>query len=267
MPVLEISGVTKVYESRSAGALPALHDLSLRLESGDVFGLVGLNGAGKSTTNKIILGFTKPSSGSATVCGHSAGTRSARHSIGYLPENLVLDEALTGSETLDYMARLSGVTPGVSPGVSPGVAVPTAIRRTELVAQVGLEAAEHRAVRGYSRGMRQRLGIATAFIHDPRLLILDEPFSGLDPRGRRMLRELVLKARDHGVAVLLTTHQLLEAQELCSRFGILHKGRLLGIWTREEVQDSRTGTSLEHFFLETLRLQVASGDLADGPLV
>jgi ABC-2 type transport system ATP-binding protein len=202
----------------------ALHALSLTVPAGGVFGLLGPNGAGKSTTLKLLIGLLRPSSGRVEVLGASAGAMSARRRIGFLPEQPVFADQLTAEELLGYFAGLFGYAG-------------SARRRrvSELLDRVGLHDDRRRPLRQYSRGMIQRVGIAQALINDAELVILDEPMSGLDPLGRRDVREMVLELGEQGRTVLFSTHVLTDAETMCERAAILANGRLVAAGTIDEL--------------------------------
>ncbi len=194
----------------------ALDEVSFELSRGEVFGLLGPNGAGKTTTLKLIIGLLRPTSGHVTVFGGLPGDRAARAALGFLPEHPVFYDHLTAEELLAYFAGLCGIS---------------GADRTRRVAQVlddvGLGDGRRRPMRQYSKGMLQRVGLAQALINEPALVILDEPMSGLDPIGRREVRELILKLRDASRTVLFSSHILSDAETLCSRVAILARGRLM----------------------------------------
>ncbi len=196
----------------------ALDDLSFEVSPGEVFGLLGPNGAGKSTTLKLLMGLVTPSHGTAHFFGVPVTDVAARGRVGFLPENPVFYDYLSGEELLTYFGQLCGMT-----------AAAARRRGGALLDRVGLGAERRMAVRRYSKGMVQRLGIAQALVQDPDLVILDEPMSGLDPIGRRDVRALILSLRDEGKTVLFSSHILSDAETLCSRVAILAAGRLEAI--------------------------------------
>jgi ABC-2 type transport system ATP-binding protein len=193
----------------------AVEEVSLEVRTGEIFGLLGPNGAGKTTTLKMLLGFVRPTRGTATVAGEPAGSLAARRQLGYLPENPALYEFLTGIEYLRFAGRLAGL--------SRRDAVAQADRLIEVV---GLEGRADRAIRRFSKGMVQRLGLAQALIGDPGILILDEPMSGLDPIGRKDVRDVILRQRAEGRTVLFSTHILSDVEAICDRVGIMIDARL-----------------------------------------
>src|SRR5437588_1588365 len=193
----------------------AVEDLSFEVRGGEIFGLLGPNGAGKTTALKMLLGFVKPTSGQAFISGERVGTVASRRQLGYLPENPALYEFLRGDEYLVFAGRLCGLSRA------------EARKRTaELLERVGLAGRADRPIRKFSKGMVQRLALAQALVGDPRIAILDEPMSGLDPIGRKDVRDLILQLRDEGRTVLFSTHILSDVEAICDRVGILVEGRL-----------------------------------------
>src|SRR6059058_429174 len=193
----------------------AVDDLSLEVHRGEIFGLLGPNGAGKTTTIKMWLGFVRPTRGSAWVAGHPAESLASRRRLGYLPENPALYEFLSGIEYLRYAGRLTGLS-----------AADARARTGQLLEEVGLAGRADRRIRRFSKGMVQRLALAQALIGDPELVILDEPMSGLDPIGRKDVRDLILGLRQEGRTVLFSTHILSDVEAVCDRVGIMVEGRL-----------------------------------------
>jgi ABC-2 type transport system ATP-binding protein len=213
--IVTIDNVVKDYVGDlSIRRRRALDALSLSLERGEVLGLLGPNGAGKSTTFKCLLGLVFPDAGRIELFGGPPGAQANRR-IGYLPEQPVFYEHLSGMELMELMARLHELH--------------RSERRSacaRLLDRVGLGAARNQRVGGYSKGMQQRLGLAQALLHRPELLILDEPMSGLDPVGRREVRDLILELKRGGVTVLFSSHVLADAEMLCDRVAILLRGRV-----------------------------------------
>ena len=205
--------------------LRALDGLSFDIAEGDVFGLLGPNGAGKSTTLKLLLSLIWPTSGRAELLGRPAGDVSARQRLGFLAEHPTFYDHLTAEELLVYFAGLFGYTGDERRR--------RASRVLDLVGVGGED--RRRRMRQFSKGMAQRVGLAQALVNDPELVILDEPMSGLDPIGRRDVRELILRLRDDGRTVLFSSHILSDAELLCSRVGILSKGRLVAAGTLSEL--------------------------------
>ncbi|MBV9008234.1 MAG: ABC transporter ATP-binding protein [Verrucomicrobia bacterium] len=194
----------------------ALRDLNLEIAPGEVYGLLGPNGSGKSTTLKIIVGLVAPTRGRVTIFGRENSVVATRRDIGFLPENAYFHKFLSGEETLRFHAKLGGVPAG-------GIAS----RANELLETVGLTHARHARLGTYSKGMLQRIGLAQALIHKPKLLVLDEPTAALDPAGSHDIQNLITSLKREGATVLLSSHLLTQVQEVCDRVGILHRGKLL----------------------------------------
>jgi ABC-2 type transport system ATP-binding protein len=194
----------------------ALDKVSLQVETGGVFGFLGPNGAGKTTTLKLLMQMVYPTSGSAQILGKPLGDVSVKRRIGFLPENPYFYDNLTAEELLSYFASLFGYT-----------GQERRQRVTRLLDEVGVGAERRLQLRKFSKGMIQRVGLAQALVNDPELVFLDEPMSGLDPLGRREVRELILRLRDQGRTVFFSSHILADAETLCSRIAIVAKGRLM----------------------------------------
>lgn len=213
MSLIETVGLTKRYS-----AITALDELTMRLEPG-VIGLVGPNGAGKSTLIKVLLGLLAPTSGSATVLGHDAAREgiAIRERVGYLPEHDCLPPDLTATNFVIHMARMSGIPP-----------VAARERTAEILRHVGLFEERYRRIQGYSTGMRQRVKLAQALVHDPELLFLDEPTNGLDPEGREEMLDLVERTgRVFGIAIVMSSHLLAEIERVCDALVVIDEGRLV----------------------------------------
>lgn len=194
----------------------AVDDVSLRIEPGQVYGLIGPNGSGKSTTMKALLGLLSPTSGTCEIFGKNSLKTDSRKDVGYLPENPYFYKHLTGRETLKFYGKLCGMK---------GAALTERI--DELLALTSLTEAGERRLAGYSKGMLQRIGLAQAMIQSPRLLILDEPTAGVDPLGSRQIRDLILELKEKGITVFLCSHLLEQVQEICDTIGIIHQGKML----------------------------------------
>ncbi len=224
-PVIRMRGVAKSFTGHlNIGRKVAVEDLELEVRPGEIFGLLGPNGAGKTTTFKLLLALLRPDRGEVRLFDRPPSDPSVRARLGYLPENPYFYDYLTAEEFLDFYARLQGI--------------PAARRRDrvrETLRKVGLEGCEGKALRKFSKGMVQRLGLAQAIQHDPELLILDEPMSGLDPIGRREVRDLILSLRAAGRTVLFSSHILQDAEMLCDRIAILDKGRLRSVGRLDEM--------------------------------
>jgi ABC-2 type transport system ATP-binding protein len=201
-----------------------LDGLTLEVPVGGVFGLLGPNGAGKSTTLKLLLNLLQPTGGRATILGMAPGDVRAHQRLGFLPEHPTFYDYLSAEELVTYFAGLFGYSPA-----------DCRARASRALDRVGLEADRRRPLRQYSKGMVQRVGIAQALVNDPELVIFDEPMSGLDPVGRREVRELILELRDEGRTILFSSHILSDAELLCSAVGILTKGKLVASGTLAEL--------------------------------
>jgi ABC-2 type transport system ATP-binding protein len=212
-----VRGLTKIFPVPfHRQSIVAVRDLDLRVEPGEVYGLLGPNGSGKSTTLKIILGLVSPTHGRTEIFGRDSRLVESREAVGFLPENPYFYKYLTGEETLRFFGRLCGLR---------GAQLKN--RMNELLDLVGLTKARKRRLGTYSKGMLQRIGLAQALIHDPKLVVLDEPTAGVDPAGSREIRDLILDLRRRGITVLLSSHLLAQAQEICDRVGILADGVLM----------------------------------------
>lgn len=214
-PAIDVKGLHKTY---SSGLIfksrhQALKDVSLTVNRGEIFGLLGPNGAGKTTFLKIMLGIIHKSGGEATLLGFPSGSKDGRQLVGYLPEHLRVPQHLTGLQALEYFGNLSNV--------------PTSVireKRGELLETVGLAQRAKDRVTQYSKGMLQRLGLAQALLHDPELLVLDEPTDGLDPQARAEMRQIIRDLQKRGVTIFLNSHLLQEVEMICQRVAILDKG-------------------------------------------
>ena len=250
-PAIRIRDLEKVFPvPLRRRQVVALRGLSLDIPAGHVYGLLGPNGSGKSTTLKILLGLVAPTSGSTEIFGISSDKVASRADVGFLPENPYFYKFLTGAETIRFYGKLCGLG-----------GRKLSDRVTELLEIVGLTEAGDRRVGSYSKGMLQRIGLAQALVHDPRLLILDEPTAGVDPAGSRQIRDLILELKSRGKTILLTSHLLEQVQEVCDRVGILAKGHLV----REGSLDILTGiTGQTEYLIEnaTPELQTEIAKLA-----
>jgi ABC-2 type transport system ATP-binding protein len=207
--------------------IDALRGVSFAVARGECFGLLGQNGAGKTTTIKIATGLLRQDAGQATLLGRPCGDARARRALGFLPENPYFHDHLTPREGILVCGRLNGLD-----------AATITSRTPELLARVGLEAAADLRLKGFSKGMRQRFGLAAALLHQPELLILDEPLTGLDPGGRMLVKELILEQRNLGRTVVLCSHVLADVEELCDRVVVLHRGETVRQGTIEELLSS-----------------------------
>jgi len=232
MAAIDILGLEKTYQvgfwrKRPKQALKALH---LSVEHGEVFGFLGPNGAGKTTTLKMLMGLVYPTAGTARILDMELDDPRMKAQIGFLPEQPYFYDYLTARELLDYYGQLSGV---------PGKERPQKIR--EMLELVGLRDAAGVQLRKFSKGMLQRVGIAQAILHDPKVVFLDEPMSGLDPMGRREVRDLMERLKNEGKTVFFSTHILSDAEALCDRVAIINMGELRGVGTVAALTSSVQG--------------------------
>jgi ABC-2 type transport system ATP-binding protein len=220
MPAIEILGLEKIYEVGFWRKRPrrALHPLHLSVDQGEIFGFLGPNGAGKTTTLKLLMGLVRPSGGSARILGMEIDDPRVKAQIGFLPEQPYFYDYLTARELLQYYAHLSGVASGEIP------------RKVDtMLERIGMRDTGGVQLRKFSKGMLQRVGIAQAILHEPKVVFLDEPMSGLDPVGRREVRDLIEQLKREGRTVFFSTHILSDAEALCDRVSILHHGELRSV--------------------------------------
>jgi ABC-2 type transport system ATP-binding protein len=216
-PAISIKGLTKDFSVGMRGVkLRAVDDLNLEVADNEIFGLLGPNGSGKSTTIKVILGLLGASAGECQIYGKPSHTVAARHSVGFLPEAPYFYRYLSGRELVRFYARVCGVS-----------RAKIATQVDEVIELVGLAEAAHRRVGTYSKGMLQRIGLAQALVHDPQLVILDEPTAGVDPLGSAAIAEIIRELKRRGKTVLLSSHLLAQIEGLCDRVAILHRGKLV----------------------------------------
>jgi len=229
-PVVDIRGLSKTYRLMMGKEVNALTDLTLEIKKGETFAIVGPNGSGKTTTMKILLGMLFPTAGEAKLFGYAPGDAEAQRRIGYLPEAPYFYEFLNGRELLEYYGKLCGV--------------PEEVRKSridELLKMVDLyDRGADMPIRVYSRGMRQRIGIAQAMINDPDLLILDEPTNGLDPIGTVQVRQFILEQKKQQRTILLCSHLLSEVEAVADRVAILHRGDLIAVGPINELVPEST---------------------------
>ncbi|HUS19698.1 MAG TPA: ABC transporter ATP-binding protein [Terriglobales bacterium] len=232
MPAIEIIGLKKKYsvgfwrKSERWG----LRGLTLSVDEGEVFGCLGPNGAGKTTTLKLLMGLIYPSAGEARILGMPVNDPGVKAEIGFLPEQPYFYDYLTPTELLGYYARLSGVPAGEIPQ-----------KLTAALMRVGMAETADTQLRKFSKGMLQRVGIAQAILHDPKVVFLDEPMSGLDPVGRHEVRELIEQLRNEGRTIFFSTHILSDAETLCNRIAVMHKGELRGVSAVSELVAATAG--------------------------
>ena len=240
--MIRFDGISKEYKEGITGkGVKAVEDLTLEIEQGEVFGFLGPNGAGKSTTIKILMDLIFPDKGKAEIANNDSRDPKARRSVGYLPENPYFYDYLTANELLWFGGKTAGMHSG-------------SIRERSdlLIAKVDLQSARNRALRSYSKGMLQRVGLALALIHDPQVVILDEPMSGLDPIGRKMVGDLLLELKGQGKTVFFSSHILNDVERFSDRAGIIVRGRLTLI---DSLRNLLTGgNTLEDVFMRQVAL-------------
>lgn len=215
MFALDIQGLCKVFTGKKRQGVEALKGLTLQIGQGEVFGFLGPNGAGKSTTIKCLMGLIRPTSGTATILGEPIGSEASRRQVGYLPENPAFYDYLTAEEYLQFVGQTFKMQQAL-----------LARRVEEALKLLELWDARKRPIRGYSKGMVQRVGLAQVLIHDPELYILDEPMSGLDPIGRALVKEIICDLKKRGKCVFFSTHITDDVEKVCDRVGILLHGEL-----------------------------------------
>ncbi len=263
VPAISIRNLTKVFRTPTVRKqfVTAVQDLSLEVEAGQIYGLIGPNGSGKSTTLKVLLGLLKPTSGAAAIFGRDSSRVDSRNDVGFLPENPYFYKHLTGAETLAFYGKLCGLHGPL-----------LRERITEMLALVDLEHARDRRLGGYSKGMLQRIGLAQALIHRPRLVVLDEPTAGVDPAGSRKIRDLVVDLKARGISVILSSHLLAQVQEVCDRVGIIFRGRMVREGPLDQLiaVEDQTEIVLQHAtpaLLERIRELVAADRTGGGGAV
>jgi len=229
--------------SKSFGRIQAVHNLNLEIEGGMVYGLLGPNGSGKSTTMKMVMGLVKPDSG--RICVYGIDVRrdpmKVKKILGYVPETPCLYEFLTGLEYLDFIADIYGLDAGIKKA-----------RIEESLEAFGLEGRENEMISGYSHGMKQKIALIAALLHKPKLLVLDEPLGGLDPKSARIVKNLIHKLADDGVTTIMSTHVLEIADAVCDRIAILYQGEKLAEGTSAELREKAQmpKSTLEQVFLK-----------------
>ncbi len=253
--IIELKGLTRKY-----GQFTVVDSLNLAIEKGEIFGLLGPNGAGKSTTILMMLGLTEPDGGTVSVCGYDPVTDpvEVKRRVGYLPEEVGFYDELTGMENLTYTARLNGFSDNDA-----------RTRAAELLQRVGLAGEEGKKTGKYSRGMRQRLGLADVLIKDPEVIILDEPTLGIDPAGVREFLELIVRlSREQKITVLFSSHHLHQVQQVCDRVGIFVKGKLLAVGDVQSLaaqlfngDGRKSGSKKESYSLDDIYFRYFEGGL------
>ena len=245
--VVDLQGIQKKYR----GGIEALKGVDLQVPKGCVYGLLGPNGAGKSTMVKILTTLIRASGGSGTMLGKPIGDRPTLRRIGLLPEHAQFPPYLTGRQVIEFSAGLQNLPSSR-----------TKLRIDQLLEKVQMEDAQHRKIKTYSKGMKQRIGIAQALVNDPEILFLDEPTDGVDPAGRRDFRELVRDLRDEGCTVFINTHILSELEPIVDRVAIMAGGEILGEGALEDLRSGKSGYQID--YEGTLSQELADQFTAEG---
>ena len=254
MNALDVERLSKTFIGKKLSKVQALKSVSFSVGQGEVFGFLGPNGAGKSTTIKCLMGLIRPTGGTATIMGEPAGSVASRMRVGFLPENPAFYDYLSAEEYLLFVGR-SFKVPDAQ----------LAQRTDETLKLLDLWEARKRPMRGYSKGMVQRLGLAQTLIHDPDLYVLDEPMSGLDPIGRALVKEIILDIKKRGKSVFFSTHITDDVEKVCDRVAVINKGELLALDSVESIMQRGTegytvsvispGGGKEEIFVDKAQLQ------------
>lgn len=239
MTIISFSNISKSFPHGFKRQL-ALKNLSLKINQGEVFGFLGPNGAGKSTSIKLLLNFIRPDSGKILIKNFIVGKDPFQNLIGYLPETPCFYENLSALETLAFCGKASNMEKKIYE-----------VRSWEVLKKLNLEHAAKWQIKTFSKGMKQRLGIAAALLHDPDIFIFDEPMSGLDPIGRHLITDVILELKNNKKTVFFSTHILSDVERLCDRIGILNKGRLL--FSGDIAQILNHGSTLEDAFVQLIK--------------
>ena len=248
MNAIEISDLSKRFTGKRMTKVDALKGLNLSIAPGEVFGFLGPNGAGKSTTIKLVMGLLQPTSGSARIMGIDAGQSGSRRQVGFLPENPAFYDYLSAEEYIAFVGSQFNLDE-------------TLLRRRseEVLQSLDLWEARKRPMRGYSKGMVQRVGLAQALVHDPDVYILDEPMSGLDPIGRALVKDIILDLKKRGKCVFFSTHITDDVEKVCDRVGVIVKGRLVAVDRVENILRSGVEGYLIHLQMPETQSQSFAG--------
>jgi ABC-2 type transport system ATP-binding protein len=238
MNAIEISGLCKQFSGKRMTKVDALKGLDLTIAAGEVFGFLGPNGAGKSTTIKLVMGLLRPTSGTAQIMGKDASQSESRRHVGYLPENPAFYDYLSAEEYIAFVGSQFKMESSL-----------LARRTEEVLKRLDLWEARKRPMRGYSKGMVQRVGLAQTLVHDPDVYILDEPMSGLDPIGRALVKEIILDLKSRGKCVFFSTHITDDVEKVCDRVGVIVKGSLVALDRVENILRSGVEGYLVHLQL------------------
>lgn len=254
MPAISIQGLSKTYKGKRGTKVVALRNLDLEIGAGEIFGFLGPNGAGKSTTIKTLMGLITPTSGSALIMGKEVSSPEARRHVGFLPENPAFYDYLSAAEYLSFVGRIFKME-----------ALQLERKSEEVLKLLDLWDARKRLIRGYSKGMVQRVGLAQALLHDPDVYILDEPMSGLDPIGRTLVKEIIQDLKQRGKSVFFSTHITSDVESVCDRVGVIVKGEMKCVRKVDEIADGGiTGYEVRYIASESDSpelLTVSTGDL------
>lgn len=239
MNAIETTGLCKQFKGKKMTRVDALKSLDLQIEEGEVFGFLGPNGAGKSTTIKLIMGLLKPTSGTASIMGKDSSITDSRRQVGFLPENPAFYDYLSAEEYITFVGSQFRMDSSLLK------------RRTEdVLKRLDLWEARKRPMRGYSKGMVQRVGLAQTLVHDPDVYILDEPMSGLDPIGRALVKDIILDLKKRGKCVFFSTHITDDVEKVCDRVGVIVKGSLVAVDRVENIMRSGVEGYLVHLRLQ-----------------
>lgn len=260
VPAVLVKNLVKDFRGPFRGKMVnAVKDVSLSIAPGEVYGLIGPNGSGKSTTMKAVLGLVQPTSGACAVFGKDSSKVDSRNEVGFLPENPYFYKHLTAAETLRFYGKLCGMRGRLLKD-----------RVEEMLELVSLQDARDRRLKGFSKGMLQRIGLAQALVQEPKLVVLDEPTAGVDPVGSRQIRDLILKLKGEGITVFLCSHLLEQVQEICDRVGIIHHGVLVNEGSLEDLisLNDRTEVILENASPELMKqIRELVGQSQEGDLI
>jgi len=241
MAIIETKELTKIYYPGGKKQVVGLNKVNLKVESGEVFGILGPNGSGKTTCLKLLLGILFPTSGEVRIMGKNQYDVNMKRNVGFLPENPYYYEYLTGPEILRFYGRLFDMSPGSIKN-----------KIDELLDLVDLSDVRNLSLRHYSKGMLERIGLATSLINDPKVLILDEPTTGLDPIGCKETRELLASLKEKGTTILLSSHFLSEVERMCDKIAIFHRGNLLTVGQLDDLVSQYKAENLEDLFVKAI---------------